>query len=122
MSWPRIAGQEPLYYSHTLTHAPEGSRFSRPRYWEGINGPLFPFGYGLSYATFSISNLKLGKGELRLGDSMEVTADVENTSSVAGDEVVQLYIHQRAGSTSRPIRELKGFERITLKPWRKENR
>ena len=120
VSWPRIAGQEPLYYSHTLTHAPEGSRFSRPRYWEGINGPLFPFGFGLSYATFSISKLKLGKSELRRGDSMEVTADVENTSSVAGDEVVQLYIHQRAGSTSRPIRELKGFERIALKPGEKK--
>lgn len=120
VSWPRIAGQEPLYYSHTLTHAPEGSQFGRPRYWEGINGPLYPFGYGLSYTTFSISSLKLGKHELRVGEQMEVTADVENTGTVAGDEVVQLYIHQRAGSTSRPVRELKGFERIALKPGEKK--
>jgi beta-glucosidase len=120
VTWPRSAGQEPLYYSHTLTHAPEGSSFYRPRYWEGSSSPLYPFGYGISYTTFAISNLRLGKSELRVADQMDVSADVENTGPVAGDEVVQLYIHQRAGSTSRPIRELKGFERITLQPGQKK--
>jgi beta-glucosidase len=64
--------------------------------------------------------LKLAKPELRLGELMDVTADVENTGSIAGDEVIQLYIHQRAGSTSRPVRELKGFERVSLKPREKK--
>lgn len=116
VSWPQSAGQEPLYYSHNLTHAPEGSQFYRSRYWEGSSSPVYPFGYGLSYSTFSISNLHLGKSGLKVGDEMDVTADVENTGTVAGDEVVQLYVHQRAGSASRPIRELKGFERVTLQP------
>jgi beta-glucosidase len=120
VSWPRSAGQEPLYYSHTLTHQPEGSQQFTSRYWEGPSSPLYPFGYGLSYTTFSISNLKLGKTELRAGEQMDITADVDNTGTVAGDEVVQLYIHQRAGSTSRPVRELKGFERIALKPGEKK--
>ncbi len=90
------------------------------RYWEGPSTPLYRFGHGLSYATFSISNLKLPKTELKVGEQMEVTTEVENTGSVAGDEVVQLYIHQRAGSTSRPVRELKGFERVSLKPGEKK--
>jgi beta-glucosidase len=120
VSWPRSAGQEPLYYSHTLTHQPEGSQMFTSRYWEGPGTPLYPFGFGLSYTTFSVSNLKLGKRELRVGEQMDVTADVENTGGVAGDEVVQLYIHQKAGSTSRPVRELKGFERIALKPGEKK--
>jgi beta-glucosidase len=120
VSWPRSAGQEPLYYSHTLTHQPEGSQMFTSRYWEGPSTPLYRFGHGLSYTTFSISNLKLPKTELKVGEQMEVTTDVENTGSVAGDEVVQLYIHQRAGSTSRPVRELKGFERVSLKPGEKK--
>jgi len=120
VSWPRSAGQEPLYYSHTLTHQPEGSQQFTSRYWEGPSSPLYPFGYGLSYTSFAISNLRLGKSELRVGDSMEVSADVENIGAIAGDEVVQLYIHQQAGSTSRPVRELKGFERVTLKPGEKK--
>ncbi len=120
ISWPRSAGQEPLYYSHTLTHQPEGSREFTSRYWEGPSTPLYAFGHGLSYTSFSISNLHLAKSELKAGDSMDVTADVQNTGSVAGDEVVQLYIHQQAGSTSRPIRELKGFERVSLAPGEKK--
>lgn len=120
LSWPRSAGQEPLYYAHTLTHQPEGSQQFTSRYWEGPSTPLYRFGHGLSYSTFSISNLKLAKSELRVDEQMDVTADVENTGSIAGDEVVQLYIHQRAGSTSRPVRELKGFERVSLKPGEKK--
>ena len=120
ISWPRATGQEPLYYSHNLTHQPEDSQQFSSRYWEGPSTPLYPFGYGLSYTAFSISNLHLAKSELRAGDTMDVTADVENTGSVAGDEVVQLYIHQQAGSTSRPVRELKGFERTALQPGEKK--
>lgn len=88
----------------------------RSRYWDGPMTPLYPFGFGLSYTTFSITNLKVAEPQLKVGSSVPVTADVTNTGPVAGDEVVQLYIHQKAGSNSRPMRELKGFERLTLKP------
>jgi beta-glucosidase len=78
--------------------------------------PLYPFGFGLSYTTFSITNLKVSAPQVKVGSEGTVTADVTNMGPVVGDEVVQLYIHQKAGSDSRPMRELKGFERITLKP------
>lgn len=116
VTFPRKAGHSPLYYARNLTHAPEGSPRYTSRYWDGPVTPLYPFGYGLSYTTFSIANLKLAAPQVKLGDSVAVTADVTNTGSVAGDEVVQLYIHQKAGSDSRPMRELKGFQRVTLKP------
>ena len=116
VSWPRSAGQEPLYYSHNVTQYPESDPEYRSRYWEGPSTPVYPFGFGLSYTTFSISDLQLSKSELKAGQSLEATVKVTNSGSVAGDEVVQLYIHQRAGSTSRPIRELKGFERVALQP------
>ena len=88
----------------------------RSRYWDGPTTPLYPFGFGLSYTTFSITNLKVGAPQLKLGNSMTVTAEVTNTGSLVGDEVLQLYVHQKAGSDSRPMRELKGFERVTLQP------
>jgi beta-glucosidase len=116
VSWPRTAGSEPLYYNHTRTHEPEdGPRFTS-RYWDINSKPLFPFGYGLSYSTFKFSNLQLSKTSVHVGDATEVRVDVTNTSSIVGDAVVQIYIHQRYGSASRPVRQLKGFERISLKP------
>ena len=116
LSWPRSAGHEPLYYSRNITQYPETDPQYRSRYWEGPSTPVYPFGFGLSYATFKISDLRLSKSALKAGESLEATAQVTNTGGVAGDEVVQLYIHQRAGSTSRPVRELKGFERVALQP------
>jgi beta-glucosidase len=116
VTFPRKASHAPLYYARTLTHQPEDSPMYRSRYWDGPVTPLYPFGFGLSYTSFSITNLKLSAPQLKVGSSMTVTADVTNTGPVAGDEVVQLYIHQKAGSDSRPMRELKGFERLTLKP------
>ena len=115
-TFPRRSGETPLYYARTLTHQPEGSPMYRSRYWEGPTSPLYPFGYGLSYTTFSFANLKLGAPQLKLGAALPVSVDVTNTGGVAGDEVVQLYVHQKAGSASRPVRELKGFKRVTLKP------
>ncbi|HVO11463.1 MAG TPA: beta-glucosidase BglX [Vicinamibacteria bacterium] len=115
-SFPRSAGQEPLYYARDTTHQPEGSERYQSRYWDLPTTPLYPFGYGLSYTTFSFSNLKVAAPQLRTGQKTEVSVDVANTGSIAGDEVVQLYLHQKAGSDSRPRRELKGFRRVSLKP------
>jgi beta-glucosidase len=114
--FPRRASHAPLYYARTLTHLPESSPMYRSRYWDGPTTPLYPFGFGLSYTTFSISNHQLSACQLKVGQLMTVDVDVTNTGQVAGDEVVQLYIHQKAGRDSRPLRELKGFKRITLQP------
>ena len=116
VSWPRSAGQEPLYYNHNLTHEPEDKADFTSRYWDVNSKPLYPFGYGLSYTTFRFANLRTGKPSLKAGEQQEVSVDVTNAGSVAGDAVAQVYIHQRAGLASRPVRELKGFERIALKP------
>ena len=116
VTWPRNAGQIPIYYAHHTTQKPDNAKGFTSRYWDIPTSPLYPFGYGLSYSTFKFSNLRVSKPEMRLGESVEVMVDVENTGPRAADEVAQLYIHQRYGSASRPVRELKGFERTTLGP------
>jgi beta-glucosidase len=113
---PRSVGHVPLYYARTLTHTPEDSPMYTSRYWDSPTTPLYPFGYGLSYTSFSITNLTLSASQVKVGQSVSVSAEVTNTGKLAGDEVVQLYIHQKAGRDSRPMRELKGFERLTLQP------
>jgi beta-glucosidase len=114
VTWPRTTGQVPAYYNHNLTHAPEDDPGFTSRYADFVTPPLYPFGYGLSYTTFGFSNLQLDQKLIPVSGALHVTVDVENEGAVAGDEVVQLYIHQRAGSASRPVRELKGFERVAL--------
>jgi len=116
VSWPQGAGQEPLYYNHNLTHAPESDPNFTSRYWDVASKPLYPFGHGLGYTTFQFANLRLSKSQIKPGESVEVAVDVTNTGSVAGDEVAQLYVHQRSGSASRPVRQLEGFRRVTLRP------
>ncbi|MCB0151112.1 MAG: glycoside hydrolase family 3 C-terminal domain-containing protein, partial [Caldilineaceae bacterium] len=116
VTFPRSGGHAPLYYARTLTHLPEESPRYRSRYWDSPTTPLYPFGFGLSYTTFEFSNLQVSAPQVRKGESLTVRVDVANTGQVAGDEVAQLYIHQKWGSDSRPLRELKGFERITLQP------
>jgi beta-glucosidase len=116
VSWPRTAGSEPLYYNHTRTHEPEDAPRFTSRYWDINSKPLYPFGYGLSYSAFKFANLQLNKTSKGIDETTEVSFDATNTSSVAGDAVAQLYIHQRYGSASRPVRQLKGFERISLQP------
>ncbi|MBV9158315.1 MAG: beta-glucosidase BglX [Acidobacteriaceae bacterium] len=113
ISWPRNVGQIPINYAHNTTQAPENQG---KRYWDEESTPLYPFGFGLSYSKFVFSNLKLNAAEIHPDQSVEVTADVENTGSVPADEVAQVYIHQQYGSTSRPVRELKGFQRINVQP------
>ena len=116
VSWPRSAGAEPLYYNHNLTHDPEDRPAFASRYWDVKSKPLYPFGYGLSYTTFKFANLRLSKTSMGTGDTNGVSLDVTNTGSEPGDAVAQVYIHQRYGSASRPVRQLKGFERIELQP------
>jgi len=120
VSWPRGAGQCPIYYAHNLTHQPDASPMFTSRYWDIPSSPLYPFGFGLSYTTFTYSNVRLDQAEARRGETIHVSVDVENTGERPGDEVVQLYLHQCAGSTSRPVRELKGFARIALAPGEKK--
>ncbi len=116
VSWPRVAGQEPLYYNHNLTHEPEDRPTFTSRYWDLSSKPLYPFGYGLSYTTFKFANVRLSNQSIQRDGSTDVSVDVTNTGSTPGDAVAQVYIHQRAGSASRPVRQLKGFKRITLQP------
>jgi beta-glucosidase len=117
VTWPRSVGQIPLYYADNLTQIPD---HPETRYWDSSSAPLYPFGYGLSYASFTQSNLRLANPSLHLNGQLAVSVDVENTSAVAGDQVIQLYTHQRSGSASRPVRELKGFRRVQLAPHQKE--
>jgi beta-glucosidase len=111
LTWPRSVGQIPIYYSQNLTQIPDETD---TRYWDGSSAPLYPFGYGLSYASFHLSNLKIDASSMHTDGSLTAAIDVQNSADVAGDEVVQLYTHQRAGSASRPRRELKGFMRFHL--------
>lgn len=114
VSWPRHSGQLPIHYDKNLTQLPETAPQYRSFYWDESTSPLYPFGYGLSYTNFEFLNLKTAKPTVKAGDALQVTVDVKNKGTVAGDEVVQLYIHQQAGSASRPVRQLKGFQRVAL--------
>ncbi len=120
ISWPRNAGQIPIYYARNLTHQPESAPGFTSRYWDEPSQPLYPFGYGLSYSNFAVSNLRMKESSVKLGAPVEITADVENTGNRSARQVVQLYIHQKAGSASRPVRELKGFENVLLTPGEKK--
>jgi beta-glucosidase len=115
-SWPRGARQIPTNYAHNLT---QDTSKQGERYWNEPSTPVFPFGYGLSYTTFAFSNLQVDHSSSRIGQPVQVSVEVENTGDRAGDEVVQLYIHQQNGRASRPVRQLKGFTRVTLKPHEK---
>jgi beta-glucosidase len=115
VSWPRSTGQLPLYYNHNLTQNPETAPDFISRYWDLASTPLYPFGYGLSYTTFAFDHLQV-QPTARIDGKIEVSAEVTNAGKMAGDTAVQLYIHQRAGSASRPIRQLKGFQKIALEP------
>ena len=113
-SFPNESGQEPYFYNHKNTGRPApdtGSQEYKSRYRETKNEALYPFGHGLSYTSFAVSNVVV---PARMTDTLTVTATVTNTGARAGDEVVQLYIHDRVASRTRPVRELKGFARVSL--------
>lgn len=108
ISFPRSVGQLPLYYNLKPT--------ARRGYLFANKEPLFPFGFGLSYTTFSYSNLKISPEKIGVGDKANVSVTVSNKGNVAGDEIVQLYIRDLVSSVTRPIKELKDFKRISLGP------
>ncbi len=113
MTFPRSAGQLPLFYNYK----PSG-RYSN-RYGDYVDErvtPLYPFGHGLSYTTFDYQNLTIDKAQASAGESVSISLDVANTGSVAGDEVVQLYVCDEVASLPRPVKELKGYLRIRLNP------
>lgn len=112
-AWPRNIGQVPLPYAQLRSFKPEDAD---KRYWNEMNTPLYPFGHGLSYSSFAYGPPRLSQERVMVGETVEVSVDLTNTGDITADEVAQLYIHQRHGSAARPVRELKGFERVTLEP------
>lgn len=118
-SMPKSVGQIPLFYNHLNTGRPleKGKWFQkfRSNYLDIDNEPLYPFGYGLSYTTFSYNHFRLSKNKMTRDEKIVASVDVTNTGDYDGDEIVQLYIRDLVGSVARPVMELKGFERIHLK-------
>lgn len=131
VSFPRMNGQVPIYYAHHNTGRPanptemlideipvEAGQTSvgcRSFYLDAGSSPLFPFGYGLSYTTFEYSDLKLSSDKLTAHDTLSVSVTLKNTGKYDGTEVVQLYVQDKVGSVTRPVKELKRFQRVTLK-------
>ena len=117
VTYPRNVGQIPIYYSQKNTGRPsigDAPKFLS-NYLDAPNTPLFPFGYGLSYTTFSYSDIKLNKTSMKINESITASVTITNTGKYDGEEVVQLYIRDLVGSITRPVKELKGFQKIKLK-------
>ena len=118
LSWPRSVGQLPLYYNYKNTGRPtdERNEVNTSRYIDLSNDPLFPFGFGLSYTSFEYSDLSLSRSSIANGENIEISASITNSGKVFGEEVVQLYIWDVVASVARPVRELKGFQKVGLEP------
>jgi beta-glucosidase len=118
MSFPRNVGQIPVYYNHKKTGRPqpegETQKF-RSNYLDVSNDPLFPFGYGLSYTSFTYSDVQLSKTQMPSAGNITATITVTNSGNYDGEEVVQLYIHDRVASVTQPVKKLKGFQKIMLR-------
>jgi beta-glucosidase len=133
VTWPKTTGQIPVYYNHTNTGRPaEPEKFisiddieigtwqsalnNTSYYLDLGHAPQFPFGFGLTYSSFAYKNLKLNKSKINLGDTLKISAQITNTGSRTATEVAQLYVQDIVGEVTRPVRELKGYKKITLKP------
>src|SRR5206468_4106303 len=122
VSFPRALGQIPIYYNHEPTGRPCDITSKYNSRYRDLNScdPLYPFGFGLSYTTFSMSNLRLSKHTVSKNGRVTALVDVANTGGRKGDDVVQLYIHDPVASISQPVRRLRGFQRVTLNPGQKQ--
>jgi beta-glucosidase len=133
VTWPKAVGQIPIYYNHANTGRPPVGETFVPideipiGSWQSSLGntshyldlgyePQFPFGFGMGYTTFEYANLRVSPAQLSQGETIEVSADVTNTGSRRGSDVAQLYVRDQVGDVTRPVRELKGFERVALEP------
>jgi beta-glucosidase len=133
VTFPKTEGQIPVYYAHKNTGRPPANRKltmiddipvrayqsslgDAARYLDIGYKPLYPFGYGLSYSSFDYDNLKLNKRKFKVNDLIDVKVEVTNSGGCEAEEIVQLYVRDRVGSRTRPVRELKGFKRIRLNP------
>lgn len=119
ISFPRSVGQIPVYYSHLNTgrpYNPEKPNKYTSRYFDEANGPLYPFGYGLSYTTFTVSDVTLSSPTMQRDGKVTASVEVTNTGKREGATVIQMYLQDVTASMSRPVKQLKGFEKITLKP------
>ena len=117
VTFPRKVGQVPIFYNYKNVGRPySGNPFDKfkTQYLDVPNDPLYPFGYGLSYTSFSYGNLKLSSNQLTASDSLQISILVNNTGNYDGEEVVQLYLQDLVGSVTRPVKELKGFKKISL--------
>jgi len=118
-TFPQNVGQVPVFYNHKNTGRPlpEGKWFQkfRSNYLDVSNDPLYPFGYGLSYTTFKYGDIKLSNTSMKPGGSLTATVTVTNSGAKDGKEVVQLYLRDMVGTVTRPVKELKGFQKISLK-------
>jgi beta-glucosidase len=122
VTFPRNVGQIPIYYNHMNTGRPAddlnstAEKHYSSRYIDVDVTPQYPFGFGLSYTQFKYSNLQLSKSQLKIGSTLDVSADITNTGRFAADETAQLYIRQLAASYTQPVRELKAFTILHLQP------
>lgn len=118
VSFPQHSGQQPYFYNHPRTGRPElpGMSEFKARWREISNAPLYAFGHGLTYTTFAYGPPQLGTTQLEWDGELEITVTLTNTGAMAGEEVVQLYVHDRVASRVRPVRELKAFTKVALVP------
>lgn len=133
VTWPKTAGQIPIYYNHKNTGRPadeasfvqiddipvgawQSSLGNKSHYLDLGFTPQYPFGYGLGYTTFEYKNIRVGSRKIKPGDTLEISATLRNTGKREGTEIAQLYVQDVVGDITRPVKELKGFQRVTLKP------
>jgi beta-glucosidase len=115
-TFPNAAGQCPIYYNHPMTGRPAGAFKFTSKYIDGPTDPLYPFGFGLSYTTFKYTGLEVSPAAVSVAGRITVQATLTNSGDVTGEEVVQLYVGDVVASRVRPVKELKGFQKVALQP------